>query len=176
MTKKTESRFYIGQTINEIKGTIKNRKETLKTKIDAQTKKHITSRVETSSNFIADLKKDPRKKMDAFINDNKTRVNDFAKDSKKTYQEFINDSKKTATKVVKGVKADAKLVRNDITDLKNKTFDKKVAKDFIEKRVNKITKRIPSKLPIPTRKEVEALMTGIDGISKKVDALNKQYA
>jgi len=69
---------------------------------------------------------------------------------------------------------------DDIKDFKSKTFDKLTAKNTaaksIEKRINKITARIPSSLNLPSKEEVQELMTGVDGISRKVDKLNKLYA
>ena len=60
MTTKTESRFYIGQTIIKTKTTLQN-------KIDAQTQKLIKARVKTSRKFISDLKKNPGKQLNSFI-------------------------------------------------------------------------------------------------------------
>ena len=66
-------------------------------------------------------------------------------------------------KVFKGVSGDAKLFADDIKGFKSKTLDK-------------FTARIPSSLNLPSKEEVQRLMTGVDGISKKVDKLNKFYA
>ena len=177
MTTKTESRFYIEKKITGIKNTLTTKKDTLKTKINAQTQKHITKRVKTSQAFISDLKKkDIRKEMDSLVDTNKKRVKDFAGNSKKTYKTFINDSKKTATNIVKGVQADARLVRDDINNFKNKPFDKKVAKKNIENKIKSVTSKISSPFIIPNRKQILSLMADIEVISKKVDSLNKQYA
>ena len=169
----TKSRFYIGKTIIETRDTIKN-------KIDAKTKKHIKARVETSRKFISDLKKNPVKQLDSFIDDNKQSIKKFTIDSKKRYRTFISDNKITMKKVFKGVSGDAKLFADDIKGFKSKTFDKFTAKNTaaksIEKRINKITARIPSSLNLPSKEEVQVLMTGVDGISRKVDKLNKLYA
>ena len=169
----TKSRFYIGQTIIETRDTIKKR-------IDDQTKKQIKARVETSRKFISDLKKNPVKQLDSFIDDNKQSIKKFTMDSKNRYRTFISDNKITMEKVFKGVSGDAKLFTNDIKSFKSKTFDKFTAKNTaaksIEKRINKITARIPSSLNLPSKEEVQVLMTGVDGISRKVDKLNKLYA
>ena len=182
MTTKTESRFYIGQTIIKTKATLQN-------KIDAQTQKHIKARVTTSRKFISDIKKNPGKQLNSFIDDNKNRIKDFTNDSKKSYQAFINDSKTTMEKVIKGITGDAKLVVSDVKNMKNKTFDNFTSKKSITKRVNKIatkksitkaineiTAKIPSRLNLPSKDEIQGLMTGVDGINKKVDKLNKLYA
>jgi len=182
MTTKTESKFYIGQNIIKTKTTLQN-------KIDAQTQKLIKARVKTSRKFISDLKKNPGKQLNSFIDDNKNRIKDFTNDSKKTYKLFVNDSKTTMDKVIKGVTGDVKLVVSDVKDMKNKTFDTFTSKETITKRVNKIaakksitkaineiTAKIPSRLNLPSKDEIQGLMTGVDGINKKVDRLNKLYA
>jgi len=171
MTAKTEtkSRFYIGQTIIETRDTIKN-------KIDAQTKKNIKARVETSRKFISDLKKNPGKQFDSFIDDNKKYVKEFTNSSRTTYKTFVKESKTTMEKVIKGVTEDAKLVVSDVKNMKNKTFDTFTSKKSINKRVNKIAAKIPSRLNLPSKDEIQGLMTGVDGINKKVDRLNKLYA
>jgi hypothetical protein len=92
-------------------------------------------------------------------------------------------------KVIKGVTGDAKLVVSDVKNMKNKTFDtftskksitkrvnKIAAKKSITKAINKITAKIPSRLNLPSKDEIQGLMTGVDGINKKVDKLNKLYA
>ena len=178
----TKSRFYIGQTIIKTKATLQN-------KIDAQTRKHIKARVKTSRKFISDIKKNPGKQLNSFIDDNKNRIKDFTNDSKKSYQAFINDSKTTMEKVIKGITGDAKLVVSDVKNMKNKTFDNFTSKKSITKRVNKIAAKksitkaineiaakIPSRLNLPSKDEIQGLMTGVDGINKKVDKLNKLYA
>ena len=169
----TKSRFYIGQTIIETRDTIKK-------SIDDQTKKHIKARVKTSRKFISDLKKNPVKQLDSLIDDNKQSIKKFTIDSKNRYRTFISDNKITIKKVFKGVSGDAKLFADDIKGFKSKTFDKFTAKNTatksIEKRINKITARIPSSLNLPSKEEVQELMTGVDGISRKVDKLNKLYA
>ena len=147
----TKSRFYIGQTIIETTDTIKKR-------IGDQTKKHIKARVETSRKFISDLKKNPVKQLDSFIDDNKQSIKKFTIDSKNKYRTFISDNKTTMKKVFKGVSGDAKLFADDIKGFKSKTFDKFTAKNTtvksIEKRINKITARIPSSLNLPSKEEV----------------------
>ncbi|MEN8211399.1 MAG: hypothetical protein ABFR31_06750, partial [Thermodesulfobacteriota bacterium] len=135
------------------------------------------------------LKKNPGKQLNSFIDDNKNRIKDFTNDSKKTYKLFVNDSKTTMDKVVKGVTGDVKLVVSDVKDMKNKAFDtftskksitkkanKIASKKSITKAINEITAKIPSRLNLPSKDEIQGLMTGVDGINKKVDKLNKLYA
>ncbi len=182
MTTKTESRFYIGQTIIKAKNRLQN-------KIDAQTQKHIKARVKTGRKFISDIKKNPGKQLNSFIDDNKNRVKEFTSDSKKSYQVFINDTKTTMGKVVKGVTGDAQLIVDDVKEMKNRVLDSFTSKKNITKRVNKIVsnnaitkavnniaEKIPSRLNLPSQEEIQELMTGVDGINKKVDKLNKLYA
>ena len=182
MTTKTESRFYIGQTIIKTKNRLQN-------KIDAQTQKLIKARVKTGRKFISDIKKNPGKQLNSFIDDNKNRVKEFTSDSKKSYQTFIDDSKTTMEKVIKGVTGDVKLIVGDAKEMKNRAFDTFTSKKTITKRVNKIasknsiiktinniTAKIPSRLNLPSKEEIQELMTGVDGINKKVDKLNKLYA
>ena len=114
--------------------------------------------------------------MDSLVETNTKRVKDFAKQSKKTYKTFINDNKKRATNIVKGVQADAKLVRDDINNFKNRPFDKKAAIKNIENRIKKITSKMPSPLIIPNRKQILSLMADVEVINKKVDSLNRKYA
>ena len=169
MTTKTESRFYIGQTVIDIKDTLKN-------KFDAKTTKHIKTRITTGKKFISDLKQNPKKHLSSVVDENKTRVKNFTKNSKKTYNNFINDSKQTATKVTKGLKSDIKIITGDMTNLKTRTLNKFTVKESINKKISNIAKKIPSKLNLPSTEEIQNLMTGIDGINKKVDKLNNMYA
>jgi hypothetical protein len=171
MTTKTESKFYIGQTIIKTKNRLQN-------KIDAQTQKHIKARVITGRKFISDIKKNPGKQLNSFIDDNKNRVKEFTSDSKKNYQAFIDDSKTTMGKVVKGVTGDAQLIFDSFTSKKiiTKRVNKIVSKNSITKTINNITAKIPSRLNLPSKEEIQELMTGVDGINKKIDKLNKLYA
>ncbi len=173
MVMKNESRFYIGQTIIKTRNTIKK-------KIEAQKEKHIDTRVKTGRKFLSEFKKHPRKQFDSLITENKNRIKDFTSDSKKTYSKFIDERKITAEKVCKGVSSDAKLLATDVKDFTKKTVDKmtvekKTIKN-IEKKFNSAAENIPYRLNLPSRKEINKLMAGVDVMNKKIDKLNKFYA
>jgi polyhydroxyalkanoate synthesis regulator phasin len=78
--------------------------------------------------------------------------------------------------IYKGVENDAKLIIEDIVALGKKNLDKIPMKKTIEKKISHGIDSIPTKLNLPSKEEIDNLVTGLDGVNKKVDTLNKQYA
>jgi hypothetical protein len=184
-TKKTtkispkESRFYIAKTINEAK-------EKIETKVKTYNEKYVKKQVENGREFITELKADPIKRIDDLIDDSRDAIKKVRSERLGTLQKKMDATKKDVRKkiervnketrtVYKGIGNDAKLIIEDIVALGKKNLDKLPLKKTIGKKLSRGIDAIPSKLNIPSKEEIDNLVTGIDGVNKKVDALNKQY-
>ena len=179
-TEKKESRYYIVKTINEAK-------EKIETKVKTYNEKYVKKQLETGREFITDLKKDPVKTIEDFIYDSReafkkiksTRMETVQKKvdtTKKDVQEKIKTVNQTTKKVYKGIENDAKLIAEDFLAMGKKNLDRIPMKKTIEKKISDSINSIPSKLNLPSKMEIDNLVTGIDGVNKKVDALNRQCA
>lgn len=178
-TSKKESRFYIAKTINEAKEKIENKVKTYN--------ENVKKQVENGREFITELKADPVKRVDDLIDDSRDAIKKVRSDRMKTIQKKVDTTKKDVRKkierinketraIYKGIGNDAKLIIEDILALGKKNLDKMPMKKRIEKKISHGIDAIPSKLNIPSKEEIDNLVAGIDGVNKKVDALNKEYA
>jgi len=175
-----ESRFYIAKTINETK-------EKIEGKVKTYNEKYVKKQVETGREFITELKADPVKRIDDLIDDSRDaikrvrveRMENLQKrvaTTKKEVRERMDRITKETRTIYKGIGNDAKLIVEDIVALGKKRLDKMPMRKTIEKKISHGIDAIPSKLNIPSKEEIDNLVKGIDGVSKKVDALNKEYA
>jgi len=179
-TIRKESRFFIAKTINEAK-------ETIQGKFKTYNEKYVKKQLENGREFISELKADPVKRIDDLIDDSKDALKKARSARMATLQKKVDTTKKDARerldkinkktqKVYKGIGNDAKLIVEDFIALGKKNLDKLALKKTIEKKITAGIDAIPIKLNLPSKKEIDNLVAGIDVVNKKVDALNKQYA
>jgi F0F1-type ATP synthase membrane subunit b/b' len=185
-TKKTtktspkKSRFYIAKTLHEAK-------EKIEGKVKTYNEKYVKKQVENGREFITELKADPVKRIDDLIDDSRDAIKRVRSERMESLQKRVDTTKKDVRKkmnrvnketrtIYKGIGNDAKLIVEDIVALGKKSLDKMPMKKTIEKKISHGIDTIPSKLNIPSKEEIDNLVKGIDGVSKKVDALNKEYA
>jgi len=177
---KKESRFYIAKTIN-------GAKEKIEGKVKTYNEKYVRKQLENGREFITELKADPVKRIDDLIDDSRDAIKKVRSDRMETLQKKVDTTKKDVRKkmdrinretrtVYKGIGNDAKLIIDDIVALGKKNLDKLPMKKAIETQISHGIDAIPSKLNIPSKEEIDNLLTGIDGVNEKVDALNKEYA
>ncbi len=175
-----ESKFYIVNTVKETK-------EKIETKIKAYNKKYVKRQLESGKEFISEIKSDPIKRIDDLIDDSKDALKKAKDDRYKAWQKAVKTAKADTRKkfeklntegrkVYRGIENDAKIIVEDIIEMGKKNLDKIPMKKAIEKKINDTIESIPAKLNLPSKDEIDNLVNGIDGVNKKVDALNKEYA
>lgn len=178
-TTKTESRFYIAKIINDAKGNIEK-------KIKIYNEKYVKKQFENGRGFITELKADPVKKIDDFIDDSRDAIKKVRSHRMETLEKKVDTTKKDVRKkiekinqetrtIYKGIGNDAKLLIEDIVVLGKKNLEKLPMKKTIEKKISDGICSIPAKLNLPSKEEIDNLVTGIEDVDKKVNALNKQY-
>jgi len=96
--------------------------------------------------------------------------------TQKEVRERMDRITKETRTIYKGIGNDAKLIVEEMIALGKKRLDKIPMKKNIEKKISQGFDAIPSKLNIPSKEEIDTLVKGIEGVSRKVDALNKEYA
>lgn len=169
MAAKTDSKFYIGQKLSCLR-------DDLQKQVETGISKYIKPGMKVSRRFIDDLKNDPKDTVNHMISDRKKEFKKFTADKKKSYDNFLKDSRNNVREIADGIKSDVKLAKKDLSDLKNKAFSKAAVKKDIKKRIDNVMISIPSRLNLPSRNEVDGIMKDLEGISKKVDQLNRLYA
>ncbi len=179
-TAKKESRFYVTKTINETKGKIED-------KVSEYNEKFVKKPVDSGREFLSELKADPVKTIDDLIDDSReaiekekdARIKAFQKkveDKKQTYRKKLDKLNVETKKVYYGINNDAKLLVKEFKEMGKKQLDKIPMKKTIEKKITSSINCIPSKLNLPSKEEIDNLVAGIDGVNKKVDALNKDFS
>lgn len=180
MATKKESKFYVVKTVNEAK-------EKIEKKVKTYNEKYVKKQIETGRDFLTELRSDPIKRIDDFIDDSKEALKKARESRLDTIQKKMDTTKsdvrqrfdklnQEAQKVYKGIGNDAKLVVEDFIEMGKKNLDKLPMKKTLEEKINAGIDSIPSKLNLPSKEEIENLVVGIDGVNKKVDALNKDFA
>jgi len=179
-TTQKESRFYIAKTINDAK-------EKIQGKVKTYNEKYVKKQVETGREFITELKADPVKRIDDLIDDSRDAIKRVRTERMETLQKKMDTTQKEVRErmdritketrtIYKGIGNDAKLIVEEMIALGKKRLDKIPMKKNIEKKISQGFDAIPSKLNIPSKEEIDTLVKGIEGVSRKVDALNKEYA
>jgi len=179
-TDKKESKFYIVKTINETK-------EKIESKVKTYNEKYVKKQLKIGREFITELGKDPVKTIDDLIYDTREAFEKVKSTRMETVQKKVDTAKKdvrekfekmnqTTRQVYKGLENDAKLFVEDIIELGKKNMDRIPLKKIIEKKISASVDLIPSKLNLPSKTEIDNLVSEIDGVNKKVDALNSQCA
>lgn len=175
---KPESRFYIVKTARQTREKIEDR-------LKKVNEKYVQKQFETGREFIDELKADPIKKIDDLIDDGKEAVKknrekrvdavkQTVKKTRTTVKKRLDNMKTGRTKVVKGIQNDARLIAREALAMGKKNLNRIPFKKDLEEKISKGMASIPSRLNLPSRDEVDNLVNGIDGVNKKVDALNKQ--
>lgn len=103
-------------------------------------------------------------------------VKEAKEDISKKVDKYTADYKETKNKIVENIEKDAETIRHDIIDAGKKAIDKIGFKKTIEEKLNSTIERFPSMLNLPSKKEVEELIKGIDSVNRKVDHLADQFA
>lgn len=147
--------------------------------------KRIDTLIEDSTKAVKKLKTDSRKRYEDIRTKSKEisgKVKDspfkymgkVVKDAKGDTDKKLEKYKESRTKFLNGVEKDVAVIRKDIWDAGKKALDKVPVKKSVEKRLNATIEKVPSMLNLPSKKEVEELIKGLDNVSKKVDSLGKQ--
>ena len=175
---KGESRFYIAKTMNKARADIEK-------KLKMYNEKYVKKQFENGREFIAELKADPVKRIDDLIDDSREVIKkvkfhgletidkkmDVAKKDVLQKIEKINQETRT---IYKGIGHDAKLIIEDMVILGKEKLNKMPLKKNIEKKIFDGIDAIPAKLNLPSKEEIERLITEIEDVDKKISALNKQ--
>ena len=177
---KTESKFYVVNTVADAR-------EKIETKVKTVNEKYLKKQLESGKKFYTELKDSPKKRIDDLIGEGK----DSLKKARQTRVDSIQEKVRTtktdvkkkldalsdrSQKIYNGLENDAKMIIEDVIEMGKKNLDKIPMKKTVEEKINAGIDAIPAKLNLPSKEEIDNLVAGIDGVSKKVDALNKEYA
>ncbi|MBF0376930.1 MAG: hypothetical protein HQK72_05560 [Desulfamplus sp.] len=113
------------------------------------------------------LKNSPLKAMEEIVKDVKN-------DATKKFEGYKEEYKKNRKNVIEKIEKDAETAKQDIIDASKKVLDKIELKRVIEEKLTSTVEKFPSMLNLPSKKEVEDLIKGIDSVNRKVDSLSKQ--
>ncbi|MBF0574021.1 MAG: hypothetical protein HQK69_09725, partial [Desulfamplus sp.] len=120
-----------------------------------------------TTEFKERLKNSPLKAMEEIVKDAKT-------DATKKLEEYKDEYKKNSKVIFEKIEKDAKTAKQDIIDASKKMLDKIEIKKVIEEKLTSTVEKFPSMLNLPSKKEVEDLIKGIDSVNRKVDSLANQ--
>ena len=94
--------------------------------------------------------------------------------AKKDILQKIETINKETRTIYKGIGHDVKLIIEDVVTLGKEKLDKMPLKKNIEKKIFDGIDAIPAKFNLPSKEEIDSLITEIEDVDKKINALNKQ--
>ncbi|RPJ77870.1 MAG: hypothetical protein EHJ94_10315 [Deltaproteobacteria bacterium] len=106
------------------------------------------------------------------MDDGKGYIKDIKTDTRKKVDSYFENGKELLQKVEK----DARLIVEDLLETGKKSIDKIPGKKSIEINLEKRVKSIPSRLNLPSKKDIENLNQSMKALNRKVETLNSQYA
>ncbi|MBF0228328.1 MAG: hypothetical protein HQK63_01845 [Desulfamplus sp.] len=117
--------------------------------------------------FKEKIKNSPVKTMEEIVKDAKV-------DATKKFEEYKEEYKKNSKVIFEKIEKDAENAKQDIIDASKKVLDKIELKKVLEEKLTRTVEKFPSMLNLPSKKEVEDLIKGIDSVNRKVDSLANQ--
>lgn len=195
--KKAASRFYVVRSIHDVRKNVTER-------VESYHQDYIKAPIESGKEVVEDFRDDPRQALDNMVDDGckfvvdlkkdaKKRVRGVAVDSRKFYRKAKKNPRKTFTSLVddgkdmaedlledgkammKGVEKDARLVLDEMADSGKKALDNFPGKKKLQQKIEKRIKTVPLRFNMPTRKDINQLMSRLDDLNTKIDTLGKAY-
>lgn len=174
------SRFYVAQTLQKARGGMEERVREIKSR-------YLEKQMESGKAFLSELRADPIKRIDDLIDDSRETFSRARESRMETVQKKVETAKKQvrdsvdtisreSRKVYDGIRSDAKRVTEDVMDLSRKKLDSMPMKKTVEKKIHVGIHALPSTLHLPSRQEIEDLVSVVDGVNKKVDEINVELA
>jgi hypothetical protein len=112
------------------------------------------------------------------------RVSDKLEDYNDTYitrpiqsgRDWVADLKADTRSLLAGIGKDAQLVVDEVLTGGRRVLDKVPGKRTIEKAVRLRVRRLPARLNLPSKKDIDGLARRVGTLNKKVDALHRAVA
>ncbi|MBF0232511.1 MAG: hypothetical protein HQK65_05660 [Desulfamplus sp.] len=198
--KNCESKYYTLKAVQETRESIKQRLDTYNEKyvkkpvetgrgfmkdLNADPLKKIDALIDDGTKAVKTLKSDSIKKYDELKDKTKEFtekvknspfkvMGDIVKDAKTDTTRKFEEYKENGKKIIENIEKDAELAKKELIDAGKKALDKIAFKKSIEEKMNSTIEKFPSMLNLPSKKEVEELIKGIDSVNRKVDSLTGQ--
>ncbi|MBF0468702.1 MAG: hypothetical protein HQK61_07430 [Desulfamplus sp.] len=196
-TNNCESKYYTLRTAKETRESIKKRldeynekyvKKTVETgrtfmkDLNADPLKKIDALIDDGTKAVKTIKADSIKKYDELKDKTKDFtekvknspfkvMGDIVKDARADTTRKLEEYKENGKKMVENIEKDAEIARKDLLDAGKKALDKVAFKKTVEEKISSTIEKFPSMLNLPSKKEVEELIKGIDSVNRKVDSL-----
>ena len=196
--KKAASRFYVVRSIQDVRKNMTER-------VENYHQEFIKDPLQSGKEVVEDFRDDPRKAMDTLIDDSRRFVGDLKKDAKKKVNGVVTDSRKLYKKArknprktlnnmvddgrdfaedlfedgksfMKGIEKDAQIVLDEMVDSGKKAMDNLPGKKKFQKKLENRIESLPKQFNIPTRKDINLLMSKLKDLNQKIDTLGKEIA
>jgi len=196
--KKAVSRFYVVRNIQDVRKNMTKRlenyhREFIKDPLQSgkeivedfrdDPRKAMDAIVEDSRVFVGDLRKEARKKVDNVVIDGKKLVQKARKDPRKTFTDMLDDSKDLAEGLVEdgksfmeGFEKDARIFLDEMVDNGKKALDNLPGKRNLQKKIEKQFKSLPRQFNMPSKHDINLLTGRLEALSAKVDNLGKEIS
>jgi polyhydroxyalkanoate synthesis regulator phasin len=120
--------------------------------------------------FLTKAGKSPRETFNDLIDDGKEVVEDLRSSTRDKLTDLVDEAKR----FLKGVEKDTYLVMADVIDGGKKALDQVPGKQRIEKEISSRMKTIPAKFNLPSKKDIDSLVSRVKQLNAKVDALTEE--
>ena len=196
--KKAASRFYVVRSIQDVRKNMTERvenyhQEFIKDPLQSgkevvedfrdDPRKAMDTLIDDSRRFVGDLKKDAKKKVDGVVTDSRKLYKKARKNPRKTLNNMVDDGRDFAEDLfedgksfMKGIEKDAQIVLDEMVDSGKKAMDNLPGKKKFQKKLENRIESLPKQFNIPTRKDINLLMSKLKDLNQKIDTLGKEIA
>ena len=91
-------------------------------------------------------------------------------------RDFAEDLFEDGKSFMKGIEKDAQIVLDEMVDSGKKALDNLPGKKKFQKKLENRIKSLPKQFNIPTRKDINLLMSKLKDLNQKIDTLGKEIA
>ncbi len=140
--------------------------------LNQETRSAVGGMIKDGKAFLTKAGKAPRRTLDGVLDDGRSLIDDLRVDARSR----MADLKADARSLIKGIGKDARLVADEVVAGGRQVLDKVPGKRKIEKEVRVRIRRLPARLNLPSKKDIDGLARRVGTLNKKVDALHRAVA
>ncbi len=159
--------------------------------LKSEPRKAVTNLFNDGKTRITDLNKDAWTRVNGLAKDGRAFLTKAGKTPRETFTDLMDDGKEVVEELrsstrnkltdlvgevkcfLEGVEKDVRLVVADVIDGGKKALDQVPGKQRIEKEISSRMKTMPAKFNLPSKKDIDSLVSRVKQLNAKVDALTE---
>jgi len=142
------------------------------TDLNEETRSTVGGMIKDGKAFLTKAGQAPRQTLGGVLDDGRSLIDDLRDDARSR----MADLKADARSLIEGVGKDARLAVDEVVAGGRQALDKVPGKRKMEKEVRMRIRKLPARLNLPSKKDIDGLSRRVGALNKKVDALQRAVA